>query len=106
MCPVDRLPVERGVTALVRGHAVAVFLMATGQIYVIGNHDPLDRTGTLGRGIVGSRDGVPFVGSTVHRRSFDLRSGHCLDDPAVRVPSYDVRVVDGAVQVGPRRDVG
>ena len=55
ICELDELPVERGVTALVRGHAVAVFLLADGSVYAIGNHDPFSRTTVLGRGIVGSR---------------------------------------------------
>ncbi len=102
ICEVDKLPVERGVTALVRGQAVAVFLTPDGSIYAIGNHDPFSRVTTLGRGIVGSRGEVPFVASPAARQAFDLRTGRCLDDASVSVPSYAVRVVDGVVHVGPR----
>ena len=102
ICEVDKLPADRGVTALVRGHAVAVFLTPDGSVYAIGNHDPFSRVTTLGRGIVGTRGGIPFVASTAARQAFDLRTGVCLDDPSVSVPSYAVRVVDGIVQVGPR----
>jgi nitrite reductase (NADH) small subunit len=102
ICALDRLPVERGVTALVRGHAVAVFLVPDGSVYAIGNHDPSSRSTVLGRGIVGVRDDIPFVASTSSRRAFDLRSGECLDDRSVSVPAYAVKVVDGVVHVGPR----
>jgi nitrite reductase (NADH) small subunit len=102
ICDVDELPVERGVTALVRGHAVAVFLTTDGEIYAIGNHDPFSRATVLGRGIVGTRGDVPFVASATCRQAFDLRTGQCLDDPSVSVPSYAVRVVDGVLHVGPR----
>jgi nitrite reductase (NADH) small subunit len=102
VCEVARLPLDRGVTALVRGHAIAVFRTVGGEVYAIGNHDPFSRVGSLGRGIVGSRDDAPFVASTAARRAFDLRTGRCLDDATVSVPSYAVRVVDGVVQVGPR----
>jgi nitrite reductase (NADH) small subunit len=102
ICGLAKLPVERGVTALVRGHAIAVFLTSDGHVYAIGNHDPFSRVSTLGRGIVGSRGDVPFVASTEGRQAFDLRTGRCLDDAAVSVPSYAVRVVDGVVHVGPR----
>jgi nitrite reductase (NADH) small subunit len=102
ICEVDRLPVERGVTALVRGHAIAVFLVPDGSIYAIGNSDPFSRVSALGRGIVGSRAGVPFVATPEARQAFDLRTGQCLDDASVSVPSYAVRVVDGVVHVGPR----
>ena len=102
ICDVGALPADRGVTALVRGHAVAIFLTGMGEVYAIGNHDPFSRTGTLGRGIVGVRGDVPFVFSPVGRRAFDLRSGRCVDDASVTVPSYAVRIVDGVVSVGPR----
>jgi nitrite reductase (NADH) small subunit len=102
ICDVGALPVDRGVTALVRGHAIAIFLTATGEIYAIANHDPFSRTGTLGRGIVGVREDTPFVFSPEGRRAFDLRDGRCLDDASVTVASYAVRIVDGVVSVGPR----
>jgi nitrite reductase (NADH) small subunit len=38
----------------------------------------------------------------MHKQAFDLRTGLCLDDPSVSVPSYPVRMVDGVVHVGPR----
>jgi nitrite reductase (NADH) small subunit len=102
VCALEELPVERGVTALVRGNAVAVFLVADGSVYAIGNHDPFSRATVLGRGIVGSRGGVPVVASPSSRRTFDLRTGGCLDEPSVRVPAYAVKVLDGIVHVGPR----
>ena len=102
ICELSELPVERGVTALVRGHAVAVFLVPDGSVYALGNHDPYSRSTVLGRGIVGDRDGVPFVASPSSRRAFDLRSGACLDDTAVTVPAYAVKIVDGIVHVGAR----
>jgi nitrite reductase (NADH) small subunit len=105
ICELDKLPVERGVTALVRGHAVAVFLVQDGSVYAIGNHDPSSRSTVLGRGIVGARGDVPFVASPSSRLVFDLRSGACLDDAAVSVPTYAVKVVDGVVHVGPRSHV-
>jgi nitrite reductase (NADH) small subunit len=102
VCRHEKLPLDRGVTALVRGHAIAVFRTEDDAVYAIGNHDPYSRATVLGRGIVGVRDDVPFVASTEGRQAFDLRTGVCLDDPSVSVPSYAVRVVDGIVQVGPR----
>lgn len=102
VCAFVALPVERGVTALVHGTAVAVFRTYDDQVFALGNHDPLTRSGVLARGIVGVREGVPFVASPVRRKAFDLRTGRCLDDPHVAVPSYPVRIVDGLVLVGRR----
>lgn len=102
ICELDRLPVDRGVTALVRGHAVAVFLLQDGSVHAVGNHEPFSRTTVLGRGIVGTRGGVPFVASPTSRRAFDLRTGVCLDDATLSVPSYAVKVLERIVHVGPR----
>jgi nitrite reductase (NADH) small subunit len=103
VCRLVELEVERGATALVHGQAVAVFRTPDDQVHVLGNHDPFAKASVLARGIVGSRDGVPFVGSPAHGHAFDLRSGRCLDDEHVSVPVYDVRVIEGIVLVGPRR---
>ena len=102
VCRSADLEVGRGATALVSGHAVALFRMGEDELYALGGTDPLARSGMLARGIVGRRDGVPFVGSPTHRRAFDLRTGRCLDDPTVHVATYRVKVVDGVVHVGPR----
>ena len=80
--------------------SMAIFRTADDTVYALGNHDPFDRTSVLSKGIVGSRDGVPFVASPRHRHAFDLRTGRCLDDEHVSVPSYEVRVVEGVVLVG------
>ncbi|MGH3371782.1 MAG: nitrite reductase small subunit NirD [Nocardioidaceae bacterium] len=107
VCRLAELEVERGAAALVHGHAVAIFRAHDDAVYAIGNHDPFSKASVLARGIVGSRtvDGeeVPFVASPMHKNAFDLRTGRCLDEPGVGVPSYEVRVVDGVVLVGPRQ---
>ena len=102
VCRVDDLEVERGATALVHGQAVAIFRTYDDTIYALGNHDPFAKASVLARGIVGTRGDVPFVASPMHKHAFDLRTGQCLDDAHVSVPSYDVKVVDGVIHVGPR----
>jgi nitrite reductase (NADH) small subunit len=103
VCRLDQLEVDRGAAALVHGRAVAVFRLADGSVYALGNHDPFAKAAVLARGIVGRRGDVPFVASPVHRHGFDLRTGLCLDDAHVSVPAYDVKVEDGVVLVGHRR---
>lgn len=102
VCAFAELPVERGVTALVSGRAVAVFRTHDDAVYALSNHDPFSHASVLARGIVGSRGDVPVVGSPMLKQSFDLRTGVCLDEPSVAVARYAVRVVDGYVEVGPR----
>ncbi|WP_425489420.1 nitrite reductase small subunit NirD [Nocardioides piscis] len=98
----DDLELERGVTALVHGQALAIFRTHDDGVYALGNYDPFAKASVLARGIVGTREGVPFVASPMHKHAFDLRTGRCLDDGDVSVPAYDVLIHDGAVFVGAR----
>jgi len=103
VCRLDDLEVERGAAALVHGQAIALFRTPDGAVHALSNHDPYCHSAGLARGIVGRRDDVPFVASPRHGHAFDLRTGRCLDDAGVTVAVYEVRLVDGMVQVGPRR---
>lgn len=103
VCRVAELEVERGVAALVHGQAVAIFRYDEETVYALANHDPFSRQSLLARGIVGSREGVPFVASPLHKHAFDLRTGRCLEDPHVSVAAYDVKVVEGVVLIGHRK---
>lgn len=109
VCRVAELEKERGATALVHGQALAIFRTHDDSVFALGNYDPFAKASVLARGIVGTRRvisgdaEVPFVASPMHKHAFDLRTGQCLDDPAVSVPSYDVKVVEGVVLVGHRR---
>ena len=106
VCRLVELEVGLGASALVHGQAVAIFRGADDSVHAVGNHDPFDRSVVLARGIMGSREGAPIVGSPRHRHVFDLRTGRCLDDDHVSVPAYEVRVVEGVVLVGGRAGGG
>jgi nitrite reductase (NADH) small subunit len=100
VCNFDELLPDRGVCALVGTEEVAVFRVSPDdEVFALADYDPFSQVCVLSRGIVGSKSGVPKVASPMYKQSFDLRTGRCLDDPAVAVPTYAVRVVDGRVQV-------
>jgi nitrite reductase (NADH) small subunit len=104
VCRLDAIDVEGGVAALVDGEAVAVFRTYDGGVFALSNFDPFSGASVLARGIIGTRGGAPFVASPIHKQAFDLRTGECLDDPGVSVPTYDVHVSsDGTVAVGDKR---
>ncbi len=104
VCRLDDIDRESGVTALVRGTAVAVFRTNDDQVFALSNYDPFGKASVLARGILGTRTvgGVEtaFVASPLYKQAFDLRTGICLDDAAVRVPAYEVILSDGLVLVG------
>ena len=99
VCTIDRLTPDRGVAALVDGQQVAVFLLATGELYAVDNHDPCSGANVLSRGLIGDIDGVPTVASPVYKQRFDLRTGQCLEDDTVVLRTWPVRVHDELVEV-------
>jgi nitrite reductase (NADH) small subunit len=98
VCAVDEILPGTGVCALVAGRQVAIVRTAW-ALYALGNFDPFSKACVLSRGIVGDRGGIPKIASPIYKQSFDLRTGQCLDDPKVRVPTYEVRVERGRVLV-------
>jgi nitrite reductase (NADH) small subunit len=98
VCALAELVPDRGVAALVGGLQVAVFLVE-GELFALSNYDPFSQAFVVSRGIVGSRGDRLKVASPIYKQSFDLRTGRCLDDPDVAVPTFEVRAVDGRVLV-------
>ena len=98
VCALEDIVPWTGVCALVDGRQVAV-VRTDKAVYAIGNFDPFSKAFVLSRGIVGDRGGIPKIASPIYKQTFDLRTGQCLDDPRVRVRSYEVRVERGRVLV-------
>ena len=99
VCPLEKLIPGRGVCALVGELQVAVFRVTGEEVYAISNFDPFSKAFVMSRGILGSRGDRTKVASPIYKQSFDLETGVCLDDATVTLPTYEVRVVDGMVQV-------
>jgi nitrite reductase (NADH) small subunit len=99
VCPLAKLIPGRGVCALVGRHQVAVYRVGDDDVRALSNYDPFSRAFVMSRGIVGSRGDRLKVASPVYKQSFDLETGECLDDPSVSVPTFEVRVEGGVVQV-------
>ena len=102
---VDNVPAERGVAALVGGEPVALFRIGD-EMLAIDHVEPFSGAPVLARGLVGAAGNgdqangdVVYVASPLHKQRFDLRTGACLDDPAVRVRRWPVAVRAGVVYV-------
>ncbi|MDN0194355.1 nitrite reductase small subunit NirD [Streptomyces sp. S.PNR 29] len=92
VCDLSALLPGRGVAALLPdGRQVALFRDRNGSLYAIDNRDPFTGAAVLSRGLTGTHQGRPFVASPLLKQRFDLVSGQCLDDEAVRVAAYEVR---------------
>ncbi|PSJ29251.1 nitrite reductase (NAD(P)H) small subunit [Streptosporangium nondiastaticum] len=93
LCELGDLTPGRGVAVLLPdGQQAAVFVDRAGRAYAIGNQDPFSGAFVLARGPLGSAGGRPYVTSPPAGRRFDLTDGRCLDDAAVSVPAYTVRL--------------
>jgi nitrite reductase (NADH) small subunit len=100
VCPLSRILPNTGVCALVAGQQVAVFRVGEGaDLFAISNYDPFSKAFVLSRGIVGDLQGIPKVASPIFKQNFDLRTGQCLDDETVSVPTFPTRIVEDKVQV-------
>lgn len=101
ICALEEIWPDSGVAALIGTEQVAIFRLGESEdVYALGNHDPFSEANVLARGITGDLGGEPVVASPVYKQHFRLRDGVCVEDAAVSVPIYPVRVYNGAVQLG------
>jgi nitrite reductase (NADH) small subunit len=99
-CRLDKLVPGRGVAVLLpAAQQVALFLLQDGTLRGVGNVDPFGRAAVMSRGITGDRRGEPTVASPLLKQVFSLLDGRCLDDESHALPVYEVRVVDGVVEI-------
>ncbi|NDU75719.1 nitrite reductase small subunit NirD [Actinomadura sp. DSM 109109] len=99
VCSYEALIPERGACAMVDGTQVAVFRVFDGGLFALSNLDPFSGAYVLSRGILGTRDDAPTVASPMYKQVFDLRTGVCLDDPRVALPTFPVRRSGDRVEV-------
>lgn len=100
ICSLDDLIPDRGAAAIMGERQVALFrLSGSTEIHAVDHRDPFSRANVMARGLVGSRGGVPTIASPMHKQSFDLRTGRCLDEPEVFLEVWPTRVADGWVEI-------
>ncbi|WP_354640222.1 nitrite reductase small subunit NirD [Kitasatospora camelliae] len=94
VCDLDLLAPGRGVAALLPdGRQAALFRDAADRLYAVSNRDPFTGAYVLSRGLVGSTaEGRVYVASPLLKQRFDLATGECLDDEAVRIDVHPVRL--------------
>jgi nitrite reductase (NADH) small subunit len=104
VCRISEILPFSGVATLVRGDQVAIFrLRHENEVYAISNYDPFSRACVLSHGLVGDRSGILKVASPIFKHCFNLKTGECLDDPSIVLPTWDARVVAGIVQISVSR---
>lgn len=102
VCTMRQLIPERGVAVLVGDAQVALFRVRSGSddfVYAVSHRDPFSDANVMARGIVGSVADRDTVASPMYKHVFDLATGECLSDPAVRLPVHRTFVAGGVVYV-------
>jgi len=101
VCGADDLQPDSGVCALVNGRQVAIFYLPKEQaVFAIGNYDPIGQANVLSRGMIGDINGQIVVASPLYKQHFNLQTGVCVEDAAVSVPVYPIRIENGRVAIG------
>ncbi|MCB0988907.1 MAG: nitrite reductase (NAD(P)H) small subunit [Microthrixaceae bacterium] len=111
VAPLADLIVGHGVGALVNDECVAVFRLSDTEVVAVGAIDPRSGANVMAHGITGSlpisseedadHDGtvIRYVASPLDKHRYRLDTGQPLTegDPALTV--WEVRIVDGVVEV-------
>jgi len=99
-CRVDDIAPWTGVAALFNGIQIALIRFGHGEsIHALANFDPFSKAYVISRGIVGDVGGVPTVASPVYKQHFRLSDGVCIEDAAVVLPAYQIRIEHGDIFV-------
>lgn len=99
VCALNDIVPNSGVCALINGLQVAVFRVSDDRVFALSNYDPFSNANVLSRGIVGDIKGELVVASPVYKQHFSLATGQCIEDEAVKVASFAVRINNNIVEV-------
>ncbi|NHN92878.1 nitrite reductase large subunit NirB [Acetobacter sicerae] len=104
LCDKGDLVENSGVVAWHDGSQIALFYLpatenTAAHVYAIDNHDPFSRANVIGRGIMGDLKGQLVVASPLYKQHFRLEDGQCLEDPTVRLRTWDVRMENGKIEI-------
>ena len=99
ICTLNDLTPELGVSALINGEQVAIFRLKDNRVYAIANYDPFSQANVLSRGLTCDLKGKTCVASPIYKQHFDLLTGQCLEDDAVSIKIYSVKIEGETVLV-------
>ncbi|MEX6663605.1 nitrite reductase small subunit NirD [Pseudomonas sp. W2-17] len=103
VCTREDLVLNSGVVALVGTAQVALFYVASiggaPQLFAVDNRDPVTGVNVIGRGLVGSLGGDLVIASPLYKQHYRFKDGTCLEDAALRLRTWPVRLVGDVVEV-------
>lgn len=100
VCALNDILPATGVCALADGQQIALFRPDHNeQVYALNNIDPFSNASVLSRGLIAEHQGELWVASPLKKQRFRLRDGLCMEDEAMSVAHYPVRLHDGQIDV-------
>lgn len=100
ICDLQDISPGMGVCALFEGKQVAIFRIKGDRLFAVSNFDPFSQANVLSRGLVGNLGEQIVVASPIYKQHFDLASGVCIEDAAVRLDVFSVFAQDNKVYLG------
>lgn len=93
VCELDDIPIGGGVCALVNEHAIALFRPTESvEVYALGNYDPFGFANVLSRGLIAEVGNEWTVASPMYKHHYNLKTGQCLENPEVSIPTFLVSI--------------
>lgn len=100
VCKKDDLISGTGLCALHNGEQVAIFYSGrTEELFAVSNFDPKGEANVMSRGMIGSAGDVIFVASPLYKERYNLATGECLDNEALSLKTFGIRIENGEVQL-------
>ena len=95
---VTKVPENCSVTIRYKSRQIALFnFTLKDEWYASQNLCPHKRQMTLGRGLIGDKEGLPKVTCPMHKKSFCLKDGKNLNDEDLSIITYETKVKEGFV---------
>lgn len=102
VCSDTDLVTNSGVCALLNDQQIALFKIKSvndEQLFAVSNWDPIGKANVLYRGLLGSVQDSKVIISPLYKQRYCLVSGQCLDDDAIKLTVYPVRIEHSQVQL-------
>ena len=95
------IPANAGMAARLGNQQIALFHLPGNepQVFALDNQEPGSQANVLARGLVGDANGEAMVVSPMYKKRFRLRDGQSLEDAALRVRVWPVKIQHGQIWV-------
>lgn len=103
VCRVEDVPPDSGATVLLGGAQIAIFRFSRpDRWFASQNRCPHWNEMVLARGLTGDAGGEPKVACPMHKRTYSLVDGRCLNVEAAGIQTIEIRIEEGMVHLPAR----